>query len=275
MNALFLEYKNQGKFTKALLVGRNMVNKNPGDEECMTAYVDLLLSLADTLPSLQERKTFLGQASVTLSFYEENAELDEIILDNIEAYRERIGAIATEIDAEENKKYQEELYNSEKENENMIKQLFSIKQKLMNAKNSVDFNQLLKEISLVDAKIEHEYLTEQQKLYYDQLSKESTDIISAKMREFEHNSNIEYNKNAVEAYRQAFNEFKREENKYKNYTQLQNLVSKTLFAFDASRLFNETLIYYNHVYSYIFGKLSDERRFDITKLSIECERYMR
>lgn len=275
MNALFLEYKNQGKFTKALLVGRNMVNKNPGDEECMTAYVDLLLSLADTLPSLQERKTFLGQASVTLSFYEENAELDEIILDNIEAYRERIGAIATEIDAEENKKYQEELYNSEKENENMIKQLFYIKQKLMNAKNSVDFNQLLKEISLVDAKIEHEYLTEQQKLYYDQLSKESTDIISAKMREFEHNSNIEYNKNAVEAYRQAFNEFKREENKYKNYTQLQNLVSKTLFAFDASRLFNETLIYYNHVYSYIFGKLSDERRFDITKLSIECERYMR
>lgn len=275
MNALFLEYKNQGKFTKALLVGRNMVNKNPGDEECMTAYVDLLLFLADTLPSLQERKTFLGQASVTLSFYEENAELDEIILDNIEAYRERIGAIAVEIDAEESKKYQEELYNSEKKNENLIKQLFSIKQKLVNAKNSIDFDQLLKEISLVDAKIEHDYLTEQQKLYYDQLSKESTNLISTKMREFEHDSNVEYNKKAVEAYSQAFNNFKAEENKYKNYTQLQNLVSKTLFAFDASRLFNETLIYYNHVYSYIFGKLSDERRFDITKLSIECERYMR
>lgn len=275
MNALFLEYKNQGKFTKALLVGRNMVNKNPGDEECMTAYVDLLLFLADTLPSLQERKTFLGQASVTLSFYEENVELDEIILDNIEAYRERIGAIAVEIDAEESKNYQEELYNSEKKNENLIKQLFSIKHKLMNAKNSLEFDQLLKEISLVDAKIKHEYLTEQQKLYYDQLSKESTNLISTKMREFEHDSNVEYNKKAVEAYRQAFNEFKAEENKYKNYTQLQNLVSKTLFAFDASRLFNETLIYYNHVYSYIFGKLSDERRFDITKLSIECERYMR
>lgn len=275
MNALFLEYKNQGKFTKALLVGRNMVNKNPGDEECMTAYVDLLLFLADTLPSLQERKTFLGQASVALSFYEENVELDEIILDNIEAYRERIGAIAVEIDAEESKNYQEELYNSEKKNENLIKQLFSIKHKLMNAKNSLEFDQLLKEISLVDAKIEHEYLTEQQKLYYDQLSKESTNLISTKMREFEHDSNVEYNKKAVEAYRQAFNEFKAEENKYKNYTQLQNLVSKTLFAFDASRLFNETLIYYNHVYSYIFGKLSDERRFDITKLSIECERYMR
>lgn len=275
MNALFLEYKNQGKFTKALLVGRNMVNKNPGDEECMTAYVDLLLFLADTLPSLQERKTFLGQASVTLSFYEENVELDEIILDNIEAYRERIGAIAVEIDAEESKNYQEELYNSEKKNENLIKQLFSIKHKLMNAKNSLEFDQLLKEISLVDAKIKHEYLTEQQKLYYDQLSKESTNLISTKMREFEHDSNVEYNKKAVEAYRQAFNEFKAEENKYKNYTQLQSLVSKTLFAFDASRLFNETLIYYNHVYSYIFGKLSDERRFDITKLSIECERYMR
>ena len=53
------------------------------------------------------------------------------------------------------------------------------------------------------------------------------------------------------------------------------LVSSTLFAFDAGRLFNETLIYYNHVYSFIFGKLDDDGKLALTRYSIECERKMR
>ena len=87
MNSLFLEYKEAGKITEALLVGRNMVNKNPGDDECVSAYVDLLLSLAEKLPSLNERKNFIGQANVTLSFYEENAELTPEVIDKISSYR--------------------------------------------------------------------------------------------------------------------------------------------------------------------------------------------
>lgn len=275
MNPLFLEYKNSGKITEALLVGRNMANKNPGDDEGISEYVDLLLDLAEKLPSLSERKTYVGQANVTLSFYEENAELTPEIIEKIAEYRNRLGSIAVAIDDEENAKANEGLHHIQTENGRLIKELFSIKQKISNTKEKDEFDKRLQEISLIDSKIEHTYLTDEQKTHYDQLNRECSEIISSKMRELEHISNVEYNKKAVAAYDSAFKKFKDNESKYKNQTQLFGLVSSTLFAFDAGRLFNETLIYYNHVYSYIFGKLDDDGKLAITRFSIECERKMR
>ena len=38
MNPMFNEYKDAGKIQEALLIGRNMVNKAPGDSECVNAY---------------------------------------------------------------------------------------------------------------------------------------------------------------------------------------------------------------------------------------------
>ena len=275
MNSLFLEYKEAGKITEALLVGRNMVNKNPGDDECVSAYVDLLLSLAEKLPSLNERKNFIGQANVALSFYEENAELTPEVIDKISSYRSKMGELAVMIDDEEIAKENDGLRQIELENAKLIKQLFSIMQKIASAKSKDDFDKNLREISLIDTRIEHDYLNEEQKVLYDQLNRECTDIISSKMRELEHISNVEYNKKAVEAYDSAFKKFRNDESKYKNQTQLFALVSSTLFAFDAGRLFNETLIYYNHVYSFIFGKLDDDGKLALTRYSIECERKMR
>ena len=275
MNSLFLEYKAAGRITEALLVGKNMVNKNPSDSESVKAYIDLLLTLAEKLPSLNERKSFIGQANVTLSFYEENAELTPEIIKQIENCRSRMGKIAIAIDEEEKAKVDDGLRQIKKTNSDLIKQLYSIKQKIVCSKTKEDFDKKLNEISLIDAKIEHDYLDDEQKTLYDQLNRDCTDVISSKMREFEYISNVEYNKRAVEAYDSAFKKFKNEESKYKNQTQLFALVSSTLFAFDAGRLFNETLIYYNHVYSFIFGKLDDDGKLALTRYSIECERKMR
>lgn len=49
-------------------------------------------------------------------------------------------------------------------------------------------------------------------------------------------------------------------------------IIKGLFMFDASRLYNETLVYYNHVYNYILGQLSDEEKFTLTKYAVMSER---
>ena len=95
------------------------------------------------------------------------------------------------------------------------------------------------------------------------------------MRELEHKDNVLYNQKAVDAFASAFKQFKDNEAKYKNHTQLYTLASTTLFAFDAARLFNETLIYYNHVYSYIFSKLDDDGKLALTRYSIECERKLK
>lgn len=63
MNPMFNEYKDAGKIQEALLIGRNMVNKAPGDSECVNAYLDFLLMLAEKLPRTDERKSFADQAN--------------------------------------------------------------------------------------------------------------------------------------------------------------------------------------------------------------------
>jgi hypothetical protein len=275
MNALFKEYKDSGKISEALLVGRNMVNKEPGNSENVEAYVEFLFYLAEALPSLDERKEFVGQANVTISFFEENADLTEETISKIKEYRERLESIASKIDALEDERAADDLKKLEVENSRQIKELYTMKQKLANVKQQEDFDKILQEISLIDARIEHDYLTEEQKNHYDQLNRDCTETISAKMRELEYIKNVNYNKEAVDAYDKAFQNFKSDEAKYKNQSQLFQLVSSTLFAFDAGRLFNETLIFYNHVYSYIFGKLDDDGKLALTRYSIECERRLR
>lgn len=171
----------------------------------------------------------------------------------------------------EQEEYEKQKRAIEATNTTQIKKLYAIKQKLENTKTHAEFDKLLQEISAVDAEIDHDSLTPEQKTHYDQLNKSCTDTISTKMRQLEYKDNIDYNKKAVNAYNSAFIKFKQNENQYKG-TKLFGLVSTTLFAYDAGRLFNETLIFYNHVYSYIFNKLDDNGKLELTKYSIECER---
>ena len=271
MNPMFNEYKDAGKIQEALLIGRNMVNKAPGDPECVNAYLDFLLMLAEKLPRTDERKGFADQANLVLSFYEENADLTDDIINDIRVYRNRLGAVVADIAQLEQEEYEKQKRAIEATNTTQIKKLYAIKQKLENTKTHAEFDKLLQEISAVDAEIDHDSLTPEQKTHYDQLNKSCTDTISTKMRQLEYKDNIDYNKKAVNAYNSAFIKFKQNENQYKG-TKLFGLVSTTLFAYDAGRLFNETLIFYNHVYSYIFNKLDDNGKLELTKYSIECER---
>lgn len=201
-----------------------------------------------------------------------NADLTDDIINDIHVYHNRLGAVVTDIAQLEQEEYEKQKRAIEATNTTQIKKLYTIKQKLENAKTHAEFDKLLQEISAVDAEIDHDNLTSEQKTHYDQLNKSCTDTISAKMRQLEYKDNIDYNKKAVNAYNSAFTSFKNNESRYKDKSQLFGLVSTTLFAYDAGRLFNETLIFYNHVYSYIFNKLDDNGKLELTKYSIECER---
>lgn len=272
---LFNEYKNENRIMEALLVGRNMVNKEPDNYEYLKQYLELVLSLAENLQSIDEQKKYLLQADSTLLFFEENANLTKDMVEKISKFRERIAEISTYLIDNENARVASETAAIELENTDLIKKLYSLKQEIINTKVQEEFDRLLNEIRIVDSKIRHEYLTEEQTVHYDQLNRECTECISEKMRELERVKNVEYNREAVNAYDKAFQAFKKDEGKYKNQTQLNSLVSTTLFAYDAARLFNETLIYYNHVYSYIFSKMDDDGKLALTRFSIECERKLR
>lgn len=203
------------------------------------------------------------------------ADLTDDIINDIHVYHNRLGAVVTDIAQLEQEEYEKQKRAIEATNTTQIKKLYTIKQKLENAKTHAEFDKLLQEISAVDAEIDHDNLTSEQKTHYDQLNKSCTDTISAKMRQLEYKDNIDYNKKAVNAYNSAFTSFKNNESRYKDKSQLFGLVSTTLFAYDAGRLFNETLIFYNHVYSYIFSKLDDNGKLELTRYSIECERKLR
>ena len=159
--------------------------------------------------------------------------------------------------------------------EDTIPDEYILKDTLQSADTQESYDAILVKIGKIDSEIDKDALTEEQNNVYEALTKDHTELIGSKMRQLEYKKNIDYNKKAAEAFASAFERFRKDEGKYKKQTQLFTLASKTLFAYDASRLFNETLIYYNHVYSYIFSKLDDDGKFALTRYSIECERKLR
>lgn len=275
MLALFEKFINENRISEAILVGQNMLNKSPGDKAIFDAYFSFLCKLSETLPALEERKQFVDQANVALAFFMENANLDETTVEEIIVYQHRIEKLQQDINSILETKRLAEEEKIQRENDSNLKRLFALKDKLLGAKAKDEFDSTLKEIGEVDLLIDKASMNADQNTAYDTLTREHTEIVSSKMRELEYKDNVAYNKKAANAYAQAFKEFTGHEDKYKNQTQLFSLASTTLFAFDASRLFNETLIYYNHVYSYIFSKLDDDGKLALTRYSIECERNLR
>lgn len=275
MLELFNTYKNAGKISQALMVGRNAFNRNSDNAEVFDAYFSYLCTLAETLPALADRSHFVDQANVALSFYIENADLTESVVGDIMEYRSRLDTIYNAIAKDQQERSEKQRKEIEHHNSECLKELYTLKDKLRTTSSKKEFDELLGQIGDVDAKIDKESFTKEQSDTYDSLTKEHTDLISSKMREFEYKKNVAYNKQAADSFAKALNQFRSNEGKYKNQTQLFSLVSATLFNYDASRLFNETLIYYNHVYSYIFSKLDDEGKLALTRFSIECERKLR
>lgn len=275
MLQLFNDYKNSGRLFEALLVGRNAFNRDPSNADIFDAYYSYLCSLAESLPSYDDRTRFAEQANVALAFFSENADLSEAVVERIQTYQERIDTIYRALSDYQRETLESQQQQIAQQNSDALKQLYLLKDKLQGSTTQEEFDAALVEISKIDVNIIKENLSEEQRIAYDSLTKDHTDLISQKMRELEYKKNVVYNKKAADAFEKAFKSFRADEGKYKKQTQLFALVSSTLFAFDASRLFNETLIYYNHVYSYIFSRLDDDGKFALTRYSIECERKLR
>jgi hypothetical protein len=275
MLTLFNGYRSEGKISEALLVGQNLFNRNPANSEVFSAYFDFLCSLAENLPLLEDRQDFANRAAVALAFFAENADLDAPLIAKITAQQERLSAASNHIATALSEKTTAAIKECEQRNAACLKEIYKHKDRLQNADTQELLDAALAEIGSADAQIDKNNLTAEQNTAYDTLTKELTDLISVKMRELEYKKNVAYNKQAADSFAQAFKKFRENESTYKNQTQLFKLAAGMLFAYDASRLFNETLIYYNHVYSYIFSKLDDDGKLALTRYSIECERKLR
>lgn len=266
MLELFYQYSEAGQIRRALLVGQNMVNHNPGNQDCFEAYFDYLLVLAEN-ETVQEAKSFLQQAVGVLTFFSESVNIDEHFVEfiiNKENELKRVAAVINQKQEEITRESvkQEVIYNND-----ALELLGQLLEKIDRCRLQADFNTYLNDMSRIDQSINRKRLSKGQETRYAELTQRSSAVVSAKMKYFDDIKNRQYNISAIETYEKVFNMFKSGDLLADHKETL-----KLMFAFEPSKLFNETLIYYNHVYNYILSKLSDEEKFTITKYAIMCEK---
>ena len=139
--------------------------------------------------------------------------------------------------------------------------------KIEKCESQVDFNSYVNNLGKIDQSIHRDRLSSRQENKYLELTERSSHIVSEKIAYFEKIKNREYNIRALEAYEKVFRMFKNGQ-----VIDDHKETIKALFMFDASKLYNETLVYYNHVYNYILSQLGDEDKFTITKYAVICEK---
>lgn len=255
MLKLFYDYCATGKTKRALLVGQNMVSRNPGDRDMFEAYFDCLLFLAREGKG-DNINVFIQQAAGLIALFSENAELDNTIIDLIIKKEEELNNVT--------EKY---VRNEVTYHDDALSLLSKLLDKIRKCESEETFERYINDLGQIDQKINRDRLNSNQDCKYTELTKQSSEIVSSKLAYFEKQKNKEYNIQAIEAYEKVFNVFKNGE-VVGNHKE----ILKALFMFDPSRLYNETLVYYNHVYNYILGKLSDDDKFTMTKYAIMCEK---
>lgn len=266
MLELFYEYSNAGKIKQALLVGQNYVNQNAGDKQIFEVYFDYLLSLAKD-GEIGRAQSFLHQSAAALTFFAENVKMEKEVVEFIMKKEEELNEVSDFLLEREQELKREKIKNEVIYNDDALSLLKQLLEKITKCENEYDFNVLVNDLGRIDQSINRERLSSSQEKKYVELTKKTSEVVSARMSYFDRIKNRDYNIKAIEAYEKVFNMFKSGEVVANHKDAL-----KSLFVFDTSRLSNETLVYYNHVYNYILGKLSDEDKFIMTKYAIMCEK---
>ena len=260
----------------ALIVGKNLFNQQPFDEKIFTSYFNFLCKLASYPITTEERKHYATEADIALAYFTENVKISVITLELIKESKSQLERIIRDIIRVENTLAERALKDVQDKNTAELRKLVELKGKLFMVTSKVDFDSLLHSVQKCEKSIEKKYLSKEQNDLYDDLTSEYSNIVNEKLMELERIENVKYNRSAIKSFKLVFDKFQSDESKFTdNQSQLYALVSENLFGYDASRLFNETLIFYNHVYSFIFSKLDENGKYRLTQFSIDCEKLRR
>lgn len=254
----------------AQIVGKNIFCLNPGEEKSFVDYFSFCLNIATWPVEIETRTFFANEAELALNVYSEKCQMNESTLEIIQDSRSKLVAVSTEINTFIQNQSAQQVKAAEEANNKVLTELSKLKSEMIHVKGQSQFDDVLTKMSNYEESLDKTILNQQQKTLYNSLTRDFSSLVSQKMAEISHNDDILYNKKAADSFKKAFELFKGNEDKYKKSdSELYGLVSEYLFAFDAKRLFNECLVYYNHVYSYIFNKLDDDGKFRFTQFSFD------
>lgn len=254
----------------AQIVGKNKFCKNPQNIEVFCKYFDFCISVSKFPVEIETRNFFANEAELALRIFCEQTDIDEDILTLIQSKRHDLVHASNSINDAVQISNRKNIELIKERNNANLKELAKYKSQICETKTQCDFDKCLAQIVVIENNLNKEYFSESQASVYTELTKDYSAVVSSKMDRFAHLQDVEYNKCAVRDFKSAFETFKKDPDAYKQHdAKLYELVSKYLFTYDAKRLFNESLIYFNHVYSYIFNKLDDDGKFRFTQLSFD------
>lgn len=260
------EYASAGNYRDALIIGQNLFNHNPGDEDVFEAYFAVLWNIISEATTSKEKRDYAQQLTIIVSAFSENVELNDGVIELIKSKEESVSILYADIQELENAEIREYTKTRLIHNDELLVRVEKTMQQLQKVTEQEQFESILKEIQEIDNQFDKDYLSDRQKAKYESDTRKCSQIVDEKLRSFEHQKNVAYNLQALEAYEKVYRYFK--ENKV---TDDHKAIIQGLFEFDATKLFNETLTYYNHVYGYVLSKLSDDDKFVLTKAAIRTE----
>lgn len=260
------DFAAKGKFREALIIGQNLYARNSGDPEVFKAYTSVLESLMDAEDTSDAKMRYFQQLSSALTVFSESVSMDDAMVRFVMYQEDRLGKMFDGIQQLRKQEEHEFVKKKVLANDDVLAKLPNAIAKVKKAVDKPSFDAMLQQIQQYDAEIDKAYLTDRQKTIYDSATQQCSKIVDVKLRAFQRAANAEYNEQALLAYERVFQLFKtgKVPNDHKD-------VISSLFGFDTSRLFNETLTYYNHVYAYVLSKLDDDGKFRLTKAAIRSE----
>ena len=274
MNELYVKLKDDNQLFDAYFVIKNDLSHNPGDTEIFKTFMDLALRIASFDMEYNARRKYLGEADMALTIFSESVEMTELsIIDLIKDYSKRISKASLSLQKEE----EESIYKLEESkrqgNQKLFERLADIYKNMESINSQNELDGTLKNIAEIEEQIDKRVFSVRQQQTYESLTKAFSKLIGEKMEDINRLELLELNKEAVKNFKMVFDKYNDKKTFYnKNETDLKSLVTKYLFVYDSRQLFNESLIYFNHVYSTIFNGVDDDLKFKLTEWSITTDR---
>ena len=272
MSELVKKLQEEGRFIDAYIVAKNALSKDIGNADLFQNFIDMALEIAMYDIIFDERKQYVSDANSALALFAENVDMSEAALAMIKQAKARVTETFLAVCQEEEVYFAQQAGSVREKNTELLNQLVDIYNRIKSAKDQSQFEKILSEVSQVEAQLAKEVFSANQQTSYEMLSKSFSQAISEKMEELNRNELLDYNKRAVSCFNDVLQAFKRDSGKYKNESNLKALMTSKFFVFDSSKMFNETLVFYNHVYSVVFQDVNDTLKFKLTEWALRTDK---
>lgn len=275
MNELYTKLQDDNHLFDAYFVIKNDLSHNPGDIEIFKTFMDLALRIASFDMEFNARRKYLSEADMALTIFSESVEMtDESIIGLIKDYSNKISKASIALQKEEEKSIYELEESKRQGNQKLFEELSDIYKKMESINSQKELDDILQNIADIEAQIDKRVFSVTQQQTYESLTQGFSKLISEKMEDINHLELLNLNKEAIENFKLVFDKYNEKKSFYnKNEADLKALVTKYLFAYDSRQLFNESLIYFNHVYSTIFNGVDDDLKFKLTEWSITADKF--